>query len=251
MKLSFHLTLLCTALFFHSSCKKEEPVPATPPVTSSKVTKKAGPLSSQAPVAMAKNSYIEKKWQLGEPETDAEKAWEEAVTVDEKLTVIGIEESTGPEGLAPVVRRALRHSNEKVRIHAIQTASGFQSVPKDAVDIITAGTFDESSEVRAYSMEMALEQPLETKMMIFDNTINSPQKDVRETAAVELGRHPSKESFEILMKGLTNEDPEFISKVNEEIKLLVNKEFPTWREASAWWQTNSEKFDERMIQMVD
>ena len=252
MKFHIHILLGCMIASLQS-CKKEEaatqapPLPATGAVTQSE----SSPPSSSAPSKLAKNSYAEKKWKLEEPATEAEKEFLAATTVEEKLLIIAKQHSIGPEELGPVVRRALRDPDERVRVDAILTTPSFFSEAKEATDIITAGTFDESSEVRAFSMEMALEHPVDTRLMIFDNTINSPNKDVREKTAVELGRHPTKQSYEILMKGLTNPDPEFVSKVNEEIKLLVDQEFPSWREANSWWETNAEKFDERMIRQSD
>ncbi len=248
MKISVIRIVGLAILLACAACKKKEPNDTTKvPDGSKPASKGAAGLPEVTPAAPAvKNAYAEKHWKLGEPTGEWDTKFEEAATVDEKIEVLGEKETYGPEDLPDLIRRALRHPDERLRIEAVQRTPGLVTTGKEAADVLSGAVYDESKEVRAYAMEMAREQFMDAKLDIYRNTIKAEASEVKELTAVELGRLSTKPAFEILMEGLGDSDPAFVSKVNEEIFLLVNQRFDSQRDAQNWWGGVSKNYDDRL-----
>jgi HEAT repeat protein len=240
---------LIAPLVLLGACKREEADPSSSSGRSSSRSSKSSISPSQR--AYAKNDYIDGKWKLGAPGTEAEKAFEDADTVEAKILILEKLQASDPGSLASVLRRALRSPDESLRIQAVMKTSSLQSSPAEAADILTAAAADESAEVRAHAMEMTHEQATEARLEIFAATLTSTNPDVRDEALLELGRLRSKPALETLFRGLENGDPDFVTRVNQELVNLVNSQFASYEEATEWWKANSEKFDERLIRSVD
>lgn len=198
-----------------------------------------------------KNTYIDAKWKYSLAETEGERSFMEADTAEAKLMVLDKLQSSDPDSLAPVLRRALADPNEKLRIQAVLMTPSLYSLPEDVTDILSAASYDESQEVRNYALEMTQEQAPGTKLGVYAATITSPFPEIRESTVLELGRVRTEASLLLLMKGLENKDPAFVAKVNDELSNMVDKRFDSIEEANQWWSSNSEKFDDRLIRMVD
>lgn len=248
MKFPSVLPLLATLMFL-GACKREGGDSSSSSTRSG--SRSSSPSISPSKRAHAHNDYIEGKWRLGTPGTDAEKAFEEADTAQDKILVLEKLQASDPGSLPSVLRRALRSPDESLRIQAVMKTSSLQSSPAEVVDILTAAAWDESSEVRAHALNMTHEQADEAKLEIFSATLTSTNPDVRDTALAELGRLRSKPALEALFHGLANGDPEFVAKVNQQLVNLINSQFGSYEEADEWWKANSEKFDERLIRSVD
>jgi hypothetical protein len=248
MKLPVILSLIVATVFL-GACKREESDSSSSSTRGSSRSRDASAPPSNRPYA--NNGYIEEKWRFATPETEAERAFEEADTAQGKILVLDKLQASDPGALAPVLRRALRNPDESLRIQAVMKTSSLQSSPAEAADILTAAASDESAEVRAHAMEMTHEHATEAKLEIFSATLASTNPDVRDKALLELGRLRSKPALEALLHGLENEDPAFVTRVNQELVNLVNSQFGSYEEAVEWWKDNSEKFDERLIRSVD
>lgn len=239
---------IASVLIAATSCSKKQPNenPDRPDEGKSKASPLSGVPEAPASPSPPKNAYAEKNWKLDEPPDEWETRFEAAATVDEKIQILGEKETSGPENLPNLIRRSLRHGDERLRLEAVQRAPSLVTVPDEAVDVLSGAVFDPSSEVRAYAMEMAREQYPETTLKIYANTIKADEFDVKKTTAVELGRFSTKPAFEILMEGLADPDPAFVDHVNNEIFLLVNKRFESRRDAQTWWGSVAEKYDDRL-----
>jgi HEAT repeat protein len=197
------------------------------------------------------NRFIEDNWRLGSPETQGEIDFEAATTVEEKLEVAARIQATGPEELAPVLRRALLHPDENLRSQAVLMALGLTTTPEAATDILTAAANDQSENVRAYAMEVIREQQPEAQLDMFATTIHSPEKGVTTATVMELGRLHSKPAFSILIEGFKSGDPELAARINAEIRLVTDNQFSNYQEATAWWEANAEKFDDQLLQVTE
>lgn len=228
------------------------------------------------------NPYAREHWR-GTDEIDNEwtDEFKAAATADERIAVIGRKQASGPEMLAPLVRLALRDADEQVRTEAVRTIRSFAgmglrggdsrggdsgrapaavgdggsgrpaagAVPDEVVDLVVGAVHDPSAEVRVLAMEAALELAPEVQLEVYRQTIGVPDEDVRKMTITELGRMMSKPAFEVLLTGLQHADPAFREAVNTEIHLLVNRKFAAFDEAQAWWEANSDKFGEKMIDL--
>jgi len=201
-----------------------------------------------------RNRYAEKNWKEEELE---ENEWTEqyaaAKTTEERLTVLGRKQSSGPEQLSSLIRRALRDKDERVRIEAVQMLTSFVTLPDEVVDLVMGGVNDPSSEVRALTMESIIELLPETRLEAYKSTIAAPDETVRLETIKELGRIYSKPSFETLMTGLQHPDLEFRARVNEEIQNMTQtqREFQSYTEARDWWDVAQEHFGDNMVQIRD
>ena len=195
------------------------------------------------------NSYAEENWASGdEDDNQWLQEFNSAKTPEEKIEVLGRKQATGPEELAGLIRASLKVPNENLRIEAAQAIASLLEVPEEVPDLVTGAVNDPSSEVRAYAMDAVNELSDDTKLKVYESTIAAPDYEVRKTTITELSRIHSKQSFEVLMKGLETEDVGFREEVNFEIGALVNKEFGSYSQAKAWWDTEgSPNYDDTMI----
>jgi hypothetical protein len=199
------------------------------------------------------NSYAEENWPA---EDEGDNPWlqefSSAKTPEEKIEVLGRKQATGPEQLASLIRASLKVSNENLRIEAVQSIPTLLEMPEEVPDLVTGAVNDPSSEVRTYAMDAVNELSKDTRLKVYESTIAAPDYDVRKTTITELSRIHSKQSFEVLMKGLETEDAGFREEVNFEIGALVNKTFGSYSQAKAWWDTEgSPNYDDTMIYTGD
>lgn len=249
--------ILASVCLFSPSCDKSGDDGATGKSTdfSTKVKRdaadeRAGSKGPSEPLLVS-NSFIEENWRLGEPETQGEIDFEAATTVEEKLQVAARIQATGPDDLTPILRRSLLHPDENLRTQAVLMAVGLATLPEEAADILTAAAFDQSDDVRAYAMEVIREQKPEAQLAMFENTIHSPQSGVAAATVMELGRIHTKPAFSILLEGFKGGDPDLAARINAEVRLVVDKQFTNYQEASTWWQANQEKFDDQLLQIAE
>jgi len=244
---------LALAVSVLPACSKKEPEKAADKPPAEERNPSAVSDTPPPPVGKVSNQYAKENWPEleGEPKTEGEIAFEEATTVEEKLEVIGQMQAIGPEELAPVVRRALLHPDENVRVQAIQATGIMFPSPELATDVISGGTFDGSQEVRAISLEMVLEQHPDARLQLFDRAIGSPHADVRDNAALELGRMSTKPGLEVLIKGLNSPSIEFTNRVSDEIFGLINERFTSRQQAEDWWTANEAKHDDRLNRIAE
>lgn len=250
MKISAFVLLVCLLIVLAVYWGKRANTESAPP-NSTSVTKTKSSLRLSSKKKIVRNSYVEDKWQLGDPTSESEQAFEEAQTADAKLAILEKLQASDPDSLAPVLRRALLNPDENLRVQAVMMTPSLYSSSEEATDILAAASCDESAEVRNYALEMTHEQSAETKLGVFATTLNSPLPEVRETTVIELGRIKSKPALELLFQGLGNQDPAFVAKVNDELSTLIDTRFQSLDQAIQWWKSNSEKFDDRLIRMAD
>ncbi len=172
-----------------------------------------------------------------------------AATDAERLEVMGEKQSSGPENLAPLLQRALLHPAEDFRVEAVQMSPIL--VDGEAVEILVAATYDESSEVRAYALEAALELPAGDAVAILREGLRNPLADVKQQSLRELERASSKPAFEAMLEGLRDPDPAFRAQVLRELKPFVLQQtdampFDDYTRAQVWWQRHQGEYDEHM-----
>ncbi|QTN32013.1 hypothetical protein HZ994_06610 [Akkermansiaceae bacterium] len=249
MKLTVSAILVCLLILVAAYFANRENTASGSPAPHD-VTKTKGSPRNPSERA-ARNQYAEKNWNLGEPTTASERAYEDATTAGEKQTVLAKLEASDPGSLANVLRRALLNPDEGLRIHAVMMTPSIYQFPEDATDILAAASCDDSAEVRSHALQMLNEQPSETKLKVYATTLGSPLAEVREMTVLELGRMKSKPALELLFQGLGYGDPDFSMKVNDELSTLINARFDSLDEANGWWKANSVKFDERLMRIED
>lgn len=253
MKHLYRLVPLALAASMVGACSKKQPEKAAGEPEED--ARNPSAVSSTPPTTTGRldNPYAKENWPELEsaPESDGEVAFEQAATVQEKLEVIGQMQAIGPDELAPVVRRALLHPDENLRVEAVQATGVMFTTPELATDVITGATFDPSEEVRAISLEMILEQHPDARIELFGNAIDSPYPDVRNNAALELGRMSTKPGLETLFRGLSSPSIEFSNRVSDEIYGLINERFTSREQAEDWWAANAAKHDERLNRIAE
>lgn len=248
---------LCLAFIFATGCSEKDEEKASQ--SSNTITKEQRRENrntsfgnSEAPNESNKtsfrNSYAEKNWpEEEEVENEWTREFKAAATPEEKIEVLGRKQANGPEQLSGLIRASLKVPNERVRIEAAQSIVSLLEIPEDVPDLVMGAVHDTSSEVRAYAMESVNELLPETKLKVYESTIAAPDYDVRKTTIVELGRIHTKPAFDVLMTGLQSGDAAFREEVNFEIKLMVNRNFESYEEATSWWQQNTTDYSDNMI----
>jgi len=162
-----------------------------------------------------------------------------------RIAAIDEKQSSGPEDLAPILRRALLTSSPEVRVQAVMATAVLGK--KEAIDILAGAAADENSEVRHAAIERASERSPEVKEEVFEEIVEEGEHDdTRELVFRELAFRPTKGTIELLMAGLDDESPEVRRIANHSVRRDLQQEFGSTAEGLAWWTENQGNYDEHL-----
>lgn len=201
-------------------------------------------------VPLRPEPYSIKHWPVSRAESSApwEKKYIEANTDAERIEIVSEKATHGPEFLAPLLRRALRSESLELNAQAIDSAYLLSGV--DAIDVLSGAACHSQEEIAILATEAAREQPLETRMKIYENTLASPHESVREIAIIDLSRENSKPAVDLLISGLLDPSKSINDTTNQALQRRFNRTFDSADAAMQWWNQNHHKYSDSLKNIV-
>jgi hypothetical protein len=166
---------------------------------------------------------------------------------DVKLAILAILSDLADPTVIPAVDKALADQDPEIREAAIEVLGAIEE-PMICAPLLARAIADDSEDVRDIAFSVLDDKLPEEQHIVFDESIASPHKSVREQTVDMISFNPSHRAFEILIRGLNDPDPEIVDEVKWTLDYFVSEEFETHDEALAWWQKNKHRFDEELFE---
>ena len=223
------------------SDRKEEP-PAEPG---------AGPAAGRpAPELQLAAPYSVAHWP--DPAAPSTDEWEtrylEAASDADRIEIISEKQTSGPEFLAPLLRRALGSDSLPLNAQAIDSASVLTG--QDAIDVLSGAARHESEEIAVLAAEAARELPYETRLVIFENNLSSPHERVRELSVVEFASLETKPSVDLLIRGLQDPAEGVVETTRKLLQRQFSQDFSSAAAAKRWWAEHQGEYNETLTHVV-
>jgi hypothetical protein len=164
----------------------------------------------------------------------------------ERIELIGEKEASGPEHLAPLIRRALQYGSEELAINALESARSLTG--DDALDVLSGATTLSSENIAVIAFEISRNADDDIRLEIYKNTMTSPHTKVREMTMVELSRERNKLSIPLLIEGLSDTAPEVQESTRKSLLRIFEQEFQAANQAYVWWNENQHRYNENLVQ---
>ncbi len=214
--------------------------------------KKDSPVNDPAGIQRKKpEPYSTKDWPPPDapPESEWERRFLDADSDEARIAILVEKESSGPEHLAGLIRRALLGSTDAVQIRAVQSARMLRGA--EAVDVLSGATESASADLRILALEIARDLPdTEKRVEVFKNTLASSDAEIRKRSAIELFRMRHKPAIPILLKGYAMDDADLSDTINGQLERLTRRRFDSYEEATTWWAGHSKRFDENLTEII-
>lgn len=164
-----------------------------------------------------------------------------------KLAVLAILADLADPAALPAVDKALADQDEEVRSAAVEVLGGIEE-PGVCAPLLSRALQDDSEDVRDTAFSILDDKLPEEQNVVFAEAISSPHKDVRAQTVEMISFTPSHSTFEILIRGLSDPDPEIVDEVKWTLDYFVSEEFESYDQALAWWEKNKGRFDEELFE---
>jgi len=148
--------------------------------------------------------------------------------------------------IADCVDKALDDPDEDVREYAATLLYGVKQKENEK-NLLVKVMNDSSENVRDTGFDVLSEKSQDVQEFIFEETIHSPYKDIKENTADAILDIPSHSSVLILFEGLKDTDDDFVESVNSKLDYLFGKEFKSYEEAIKWWNNNKNNYDNELF----
>jgi tetratricopeptide (TPR) repeat protein len=163
-----------------------------------------------------------------------------------RLAALELLEDKKKGEIADCLNKALDDPDEDVREYAATLLYGIED-KEEAADLLIKTMDDSSENVREAGFDVVTDKEPDVQLPVFEQTIHSPYKDIKENTADAILDIPSHKSVTTLFEGLKDPDQEFVEYVNSKLDYLFGKEFKNYDEAINWWNKNKDKFDEDLF----
>lgn len=212
------------------------PPPSLPDIAPSAPTSKQPPppprvAKLQAPTPAGTQTQWKARMATARPETKAELIGEALATGEEEAAWIF--PAAQADGSAAVRAAA---ANE---LHRLSDASYARYAP--------VALNDPAPAVRQTAIDQLGGRPPETMAPVLAAALASDFPEVREAAFDQIATQPNATLLEVFFAGLDDPDKSFRSKVRDEVRKLVGKEFDNYKQAAAWWKVNQANYNSDLV----
>lgn len=234
---SFSIAIFCV------SCSKRKEMPATAERASADEVEQRG---QRALLPEYPELYSIEHWP--NPRTASTTPWEkkylDAKTDAERIEIVSEKQTSGPEFLAPILRRALHSESLELCAQAIDSAYVLRG--EDAIDVLSGAACHSPEEIAILATEAAREFPFETRIKIYENTLTSPHETVRELTVIELSREESKLAIDLLILGLLDPSKSIVDITNQGLQRRFHRAFDSASAAKLWWDENQHEYSDTL-----
>lgn len=173
--------------------------------------------------------------------------WPSDSTVEARLDrLAGLENETDAERVRAVLQLALADPETSIRMSALRRLE-LLPVSKAAPLLDHLIRIEPVADVRYAALDVVSHWSGPEAVPILAAALASPHRDAKLIASSQLSLRADKPSLEVLLTGLNEPDLDFRERVNDKIESLVDRRFPTYEEASAWWTKNAPDYDAKLF----
>ena len=246
MTFAFCKWSLIFAFICLSACKKKETPVEGVLLKEEPVPKITAPVLPSFP---ERKPYSTDNWLTGETVNGSDDPWVtrylNAKDDEARLALIVEKEASGPDSLAPLLRKVLTEGNAALALQALESARMLQG--EDALDILSGASSHSSEDIAVLAFEIARDTNDDIRLDIYANTVASPHPAVREQTYIQLSREQNKSVVPLLIEGLSDSSLEVRQTTRTSLFRIVGQEFQTSNEALVWWHANKQRFNERLV----
>lgn len=118
-------------------------------------------------------------------------------------------------------------------------------------ELITQGINDSSEDVRDVAVNLISDRPMYELELVAADGIKSKHIEVKDDILSELASRPSLRGVDIMIEGLLDKNEDFRVDVKDELEMITDREFKSYKEAKQWWKDNKYKFEEEFSEYQD